>query len=184
MKFIPTKINGVYLIELEKKEDKRGFLARTWDSSEFAQNGIDFSIQQGYITSSVKKGTIRGFHFLKVAEQKLTRVTRGSVYEVIIDTRPDSKTFKQWEAFSLRDADYKILYVCPGIAHAILTLEDNTELSSLYSPAYVPGNEGGIRYNDPAFNIPWPIKVKHVSEKDLAWEDFPTTPRLRGASKL
>lgn len=172
MKFTKTKIDGVYIIDLEKKEDERGFLARTWDYEQFAQNGIDFAIMQGYITSSNKKGTMRGFHFLKVPEQKLTRVIKGSVYEVIIDVRPDSPTYKQWEGFSLKDTDYKMLYVCPGIAHAILTLEDYTELMSLYSPAYAPGNEGGIRYNDPAFNIPWPIPVEVISQKDLGWKDF------------
>ena len=185
MKFIETKIKGVYLIELEKKADERGFLARTWDIDAFKQNGIDFDILQGYVTSSSRKGTIRGSHFLKVPEQKLTRVMKGSVYEVVIDVRSDSPTYKQWEAFTLKDSDYKMLFVGPGFAHAILTLEDNTELMSLYSPAYIPGNEGGIRFNDPSFNIQWPIKVEHVSEKDLAWEDFSTSLKeLRGASKL
>ena len=172
MKFNKTKIDGVYIIDLEKKEDERGFLARIWGQKEFAEQGIDFSILQGYVTRSNKKGTIRGFHFLKVPEQKLTRVIRGKVYEVIIDVRPDSKTFKKWQGFSLKDTDYKMLYIGSGIAHAILTLEDNTELMSLYSPAYSTGNEGGIRYNDPSFDIKWPIEVKHVSEKDLTWEDF------------
>lgn len=172
MKFTKTKIDGAYIIDLEKKEDERGFLARTWDHEQFAQNGIDFAIMQGYITSSNKKGTIRGFHFLTAAEQKLTRVTKGAVYEVIIDVRPDSPTYRQCEAFTLKDTDYKMLYVGSGIAHAILTLEDNTELMSLYSPVYAPGNEGGIRYNDPAFNINWPIPVTYVSEKDRSWPNF------------
>lgn len=172
MKFIETKMKGVFLIELEKKEDERGFLARTFDVDEFKEKGIDFNPLQGYVTRSVKKGTMRGFHYLKVPEQKLTRVTKGSVYEVVIDIRRDSQTFKQWEAFTLKDTDYKMLYVGRGIAHAILTLEDSTELMSLYSPLYASGNEGGIRYNDPAFNIDWPIEVRHVSKKDLSWEDF------------
>jgi|SRR3989344_4499221 len=172
MKFIETKIKGVILIELEKKEDERGFLARTWDINEFREKGIDFNILQGYVTSSLKKGTMRGFHFLKVAEQKLTRVVRGAVYEVVIDIRPKSSTYKKWQAFTLRDTDYKMFYVGSGIAHAILTLTDNTELMSLYSPVFALGNEEGIRYNDPAFNIKWPIEVKNVSTKDFSWEDF------------
>ena len=173
MKFIETKIKGVYLIELERIEDERGFLARTWDLEGFKQNGIDFNILQGYITHSVSKGTMRGVHYLKVPEQKLTKVIKGSVYEVVIDLRPSSETFKQWQAFTLKDTDYKMLYVCPGIAHGILTLSDNTELMSLYSPAYVTVDESGIRYNDPAFDIDWPIEVNHVSKKDLSWGDFP-----------
>lgn len=172
MKFIKTKLNGVFIIELEKKEDNRGFLARTWDQKIFQENGIDFNILQGYITLSKNKSTMRGFHFLKVDEKKLTKVIKGSVYEVVIDVNPNSPTYKQWEAFTLNDTDYKMLYMGPGIAHAILTLEDNTELMSLYSPEYTPGNEGGIRYNDPSFIIPWPIEVTSVSEKDMSWEDF------------
>lgn len=172
MKIVPTKIKDCFVIELEKKEDERGFLARTWDVRQFKENGIDFNILQGYITSSVKKGTIRGFHYLKVAEQKLTRVTKGAVYEVVIDIRPSSPTYKKWQAFTLKDTDYKMFYAGSGIAHAILTLEDGTEFMSLYSPAYTPGNEGGIRYNDSTFNIDWPIEVKHVSTKDLSWEDY------------
>ena len=172
MIFTKTQIAGAYIINLEKREDERGFLARIWERDKFAENGIDFTIMQGYITRSNKKGTMRGFHFLNVPERKLTRVTKGAVYEVIIDIRPDSPTFKHWEAFTLKDKDYKMLYIDPGIAHAIITLEDNTELMSLYSPEYNPGNEGGIRYNDPAFNISWPISVNEVSKKDLSWEDF------------
>jgi len=172
MKFNTTSIKDVLLIDLEKREDTRGFLARTWDQKAFAENGIDFSLLEGYVTRSNKKGTMRGFHYLKIAEQKLTRVLKGSVYEVVIDVRPDSPTYKNWEAFTLHENDYKMLYMGPGIAHAILTLEDATELMSLYSPAYAPGNEGGIRYDDPTFSIEWPISIEHVSEKDTSWEDF------------
>jgi len=172
MKFNKTNINGVYVVDLEKKADERGFLARTWDHKQFLENGIEFNIMQGYVTLSLKKGTIRGFHFLRIDEKKLTRVTKGSVYEVVIDVRPDSPTYKQWEAFHFNDTDYKMLYMGPGIAHAILTLEDNTKLMSLYSPAYSSGNEGGIRYNDPSFKINWPIEITQVSKKDLSWEDF------------
>lgn len=172
MKFTETKIKGVYLIELEKKEDDRGFLARILCNKEFKDNEIDFEAVQGYITVSKEKGTMRGLHYSTVPGKKLTRVIKGSVYEVVIDVRSDSQTFKQWQVFTLKDTDYKMLYIGSGIAHAILTLEDGTELLSLYSPAYVAGNEGGIRYNDPTFNIKWPIEVKHVSKKDLSWRDF------------
>ncbi len=172
MKFNKTSINDVFLIDLDKKEDERGFLARTWGVKEFSDAGIDFNLQEGYVTNSKNKGTIRGFHFLKTSEKKLTRVLRGSIYEVVIDVNPKSPTFKKWQAFTLKAEDYKMLYMGPGIAHAILTLEDSTELMSLYSPAYAPGNEGGIRFDDPSFVIPWPINITYVSEKDTLWEDF------------
>ncbi len=178
MKFTKTKL-GAYIVELEKKEDERGFLVRTWDKQVFKDIGIDFEPVEGYVTTSKKKGTMRGFHYLTVPEKKLTRVLRGAVYEVIIDLRSDSSTYKQWEAFTLKDTDYKMLYVGSGIAHAILTLEDNTELMSLYSPEYSPGNEGGIRYNDPAFNIPWPIPAEFVSEKDRSWADLSAETTLK-----
>ncbi len=172
MKFNKTKIGGVFLIDLEKHEDSRGFLTRIYGDSEFKECGIDFTITQSYITKSNKKGTIRGFHYLKVPEKKLTKVLRGKVFEVVIDIRPKSKTFKQWETFELKGSDYKMIYMDPGIAHAILTLEDDTEFMSLYSPEYSGENEGGIRYNDPTFNINWPIGIKHISVKDSSWENF------------
>ena len=172
MKFNKTKIDGVYVIDLEKRQDDRGFLARTWGSLEFKDKGIDFDPVQGYITLTKKKGTIRGIHYQKVAEKKLTRVTKGGVFEVVIDLRPELPTFKKWEGFNLFDSDYKMLYIPPGCAHAILTIKDNTEFISFYSPPYDSLNERGIRYNDPSFDIKWPIEVQHVSDKDLAWEDF------------
>ena len=171
MIFSRTKL-GAYIIELEKREDERGFLARTWDKEQFKDIGIDFDPVEGYITMSKHKGTVRGLHYLTVPEKKLTRVLRGGVFEVIIDLRSESPTYKQWEGFTFKDSDYKMLYMTAGFAHAILTLEPTTELMSWYSPAYKPGLERGIRYNDPTFYIKWPIPVQHVSKKDLSWEDF------------
>lgn len=172
MIFKQTKLSGVYITELEKYKDERGFLVRMWDKEVFRDTGIDFEPVEGYVTLSKQRGTMRGLHYLTVPEKKLTRVLRGAVYEVIVDINPNSSTYKQWEGFTFRDRDYKMLYLPSGFAHAILTLSDNTELMSLYSPSYAPGDERGIRYNDPAFDIKWPIEVRHVSKKDLSWEDF------------
>lgn len=171
MIFTKTKL-GVYIVGLEKKEDERGFLARTWDKEAFRDLGIDFEPVEGYVTLSKKKGTMRGLHYLTVPEKKVTQVVKGSVFEVVVDVRPESLTYKQWEGFTFSHSDYKLLYLEPGFAHAILTLTDETELSTFYSPRYSPGVERGIRHNDPAFSIKWPIPVEAVSEKDKNWPDF------------
>ena len=174
MKFGKTEIDGLYIIELEKHKDERGFLARIWDKKEFGRNGIKFEPVEGYITETLKKGTIRGFHYQvePFAENKLNRCIAGSVYEVVIDLRPNSPTFKKVLGFELKARDLKMLFVPKNLAHAILTLEDNTQFQSLYDKPYMADYEKGIRYNDPAFNIKWPIPVVTVSEKDKSWEDF------------
>lgn len=174
MIFKKTEIDGLYLIELEKHGDGRGFLARLLDKENFRQNGIKFEPVEGYITETAQKGTTRGFHYQvePFAENKLTRVISGKVFEVVIDLRPDSPTFKKVLGFELKAKDLKMLFVPKNLAHAILTLEDNTQFQSLYDKPYEPNYERGIRYNDPTFNIKWPIKVENVSQKDLSWEDF------------
>lgn len=174
MKFIKTKLAGVYIVELEKKEDQRGFLTRWWDRDEFRKYGLENDLTQGYISFTKDRATIRGFHYLipPVKEYKLVRVTKGSIFEVVIDLRKESKTYKKWQGFRFDTDDYKMLFILPGFAHAILTLEKNTQIIALYSPNYDPKLEGGIRFDDPNFKISWPIKVVHVSEKDKSWEDF------------
>ena len=174
MKFTETKIIGSYIIELEKKEDARGFLTRTWSKDEFAQNGVNVDLVQCYTSFTKKKGTMRGIHYRTAPPYvaQLTRCLTGAIYEVLVDLRPGSKTFKQWEGFEFKPDDNKMLFIPEGCAHAVLTLEDNTLYINLYSQFYNGEIESGIRYNDPAFNIKWPIDVTKVSEKDLSWEDF------------
>lgn len=174
MKFDKTTIEGIFVIDLEKKEDNRGFLARSWDSQEFIKHGLPFIPVEGYTCFTRKKGTLRGFHFIvsPYEETKLTRVIKGSIFEVVLDLRPASKTYMKYFGISIRYTDYKMITTPPGCAHAILTLEDNCEYQSLYSPKYNPSIERGIRYNDPTFSIKWPIDPKIISEKDLSWPDF------------
>ncbi len=174
MKFTETKIIGSYVIELEKKEDERGFLTRTWSKDEFKQNGVNVDLVQGYTSYTKKKGTMRGIHYRTAPPYvaQLTRCLTGAIYEVIVDLRPDSKMFMQWEGFEFKPDDNKMLFIPEGCAHAVLTLEDNTFYINLYSQFYNGEIESGIRYNDPTFNIKWPIEVNHVSEKDKSWEDF------------
>ena len=174
MKFSATTVLGAYVLDLEKREDDRGFLARTWDRRDIAKHGIDFEILEGYTCNTLKKGTLRGPHYVipPHKETKLTRVIRGSLYEVIVDLRPDSSTYKKWLGLTMSASDYKMLLTPPGCAHAVLTLEDDTEYISYYAPPYDADHERGIRYDDPAFNIEWPIPISSVSEKDSSWPDF------------
>lgn len=177
MKFTKTKIKGAFIIGLEKHEDERGFLARIWDREQFQKQGIKIDLVQGYVSHTNKKGTIRGLHYQikPFAEGKLTRCTKGSIYEVILDLRGQSATFKKWQGFNLKASDNKMMYIPPNCAHAILTLEDDTDFVNFSNQPYTAGYEKGIRYNDPSFKFKWPIKVKYVSPKDLAWPNFPTT---------
>lgn len=170
----PTKIKDCFVIELEKKEDERGFLARIFDKEELRNLGISLDIVQGYMTYTKKKGTIRGIHYQAspFAEVKLVRVTSGSVYEIVIDLRKNSSTYKQWLAFEFKASDYKELLIPPNCGHAILALEDNTELTNFYSQSFAPEFERGIRFDDPSFNINWPIPIEFVSDKDKSWEDY------------
>lgn len=174
MKFIKLKIEGAYLIDLEKREDERGSLSRIWCVKEFADQGIHTSLLQGYCSVTKHKGTIRGIHcqVAPAEEDKLTRVTGGEIYEVIVDIREDSPTYMQWEGITISDEDEKMMFIPAGVAHGFLTLTDDVVFENMSSQPFTPEYEKGIRYDDPAFNIKWPVPVEHVSEKDKSWEDF------------
>ena len=174
MKFIKTKLKGAYIIDIEKRQDVRGFFARTFCADEFAENGLETKFVQANMSFNFKKGTLRGMHFQKspYGEDKLVRCTRGSLFDVIIDLRPDSPTFKQWLGVELTEENHRALFVPKGFAHGFLPLEDNTEINYLVSQFYTPAADSGVRYNDPAFNIQWPITPVTMSEKDASHEDY------------
>lgn len=174
MIFTPTKLAGAYVIELEKREDSRGFFARTFCANEMAEHDLETKIVQTNMSRTMKKGTVRGMHFQTSPHQetKLVRCTRGSIYDVIIDIRPDSPTYKQWFGVELSAQNHSMLFVPRDFAHGFITLEDDCEVMYEVSEFYSPGFEGGIRYNDPTINIEWPIPVLDVSEKDAAHPDF------------
>lgn len=174
MKFSQTKLSGTYVVELEKREDSRGFFARTFCANEMTEHGLESKIVQTNMSRTMKKGTVRGMHFQTTPHQetKLVRCTRGSIYDVIIDIRPDSPTYKQWFGVELSAQNHTMLFVPRDFAHGFITLEDDCEVMYEVSEFYSPGFEGGIRYNDPAINIVWPIPVSDVSEKDASHPDF------------
>lgn len=174
MKFIKTALSGAYLIELEKKADERGFFARIWDMAEFEKKGMSTLFVQGSKSRTHNRGTLRGMHFQKPphAENKLVRVTRGAVYDVIVDLRKQSPTYKQWYGVELSAENGRSIYIPEGLAHGFITLSDDVEISYLMTACFKPEAQSGIRYDDPNFNITWPKEVKHISLRDAAYPDY------------
>lgn len=174
MLFSETKLKGAYLIEIQRLEDDRGFFGRTFCQNELGKVGLNNNVAQANVSYNKKKGTLRGMHYQTApyGETKLLRCTRGAIYDVIIDVRPDSPTYKQWIAAELSEDNYKMLYVPENFAHGFLTLQDNTEVIYQVSQFYTPGAERGIRYDDPAFSIEWPLDVRVISGKDASWPDY------------
>jgi len=174
MKFYETKLKGAYIIEIEKLEDERGFFARTWDFEEFSKIGLNNDISQCSISFNLKKGTLRGLHYQiePFSEIKIISCIRGKIFDVIVDLRKDSATFKQWTNFEISQNDYKFVYIPKGFAHGFQTLEENTIISYQISQSYKPEYARGIRWDDKTFNIKWPISQPVISEKDRSWKFF------------
>ena len=174
MIFQELKIKGAWLIEPEKHEDERGFFARSWCQQEFAARGLTTSFVQCNISFNHQKGTLRGLHYQAApyGEAKLVRVTRGTIYDVILDLRPDSPTLRQWLALELTAESYRMLYIPAGLAHGFQTLTDNTEIFYQMSEFYHPEAARGIRWNDPTLSIPWPVPQPIISPNDQSYEDL------------
>ena len=174
MKFSETQLKGAYFIEIEKLSDDRGFFARSWCQKEFEDHGLESGFVQANVSYNLKKGTIRGMHYqiAPYQECKLIRCTRGAIYDVIIDLRPDSPTYKQWAGVELTADNYIMFFVPEDFAHGFQTLTDKTEITYQVSQFYTPGAEKGIRFNDPEFNIQWPLEATIISDKDNTWPDF------------
>ena len=168
MEFVETSLKGAYLIKPKVFRDERGFFVESWNEKVFAENGIDAKFVQDNHSMSANMGVLRGLHFQLPpnAQAKLVRVTRGKVYDVIVDLRKDSQTYGKWESFELSADNFNMLFVPRGFAHAFLTLEDNTEFMYKVDNFYAPESDSGIIWNDPDLNIDWPIKEPTLSEKD------------------
>jgi dTDP-4-dehydrorhamnose 3,5-epimerase len=171
MKFEETKLKGLYIIELEPKIDERGYLVRAFCEEELRKNGLQFTIVQTNQTLTKKKGTIRGMHFQKPprAEDKIVQCLKGIIFDVVIDLRENSSTYGQWVAEELTEDNKKMFLIPKGFAHGFQTLTDNCEIQYLMSEFYSPEQASGVRWNDPLFNIKWPIKNPVLSEKDKTW---------------
>jgi dTDP-4-dehydrorhamnose 3,5-epimerase len=171
MLFTHTPIPSAYLVDLEKRSDERGFFGRAWCAREFAEHGIDVSFVQGNVAVSARRGTLRGMHYQQAPheEAKLVRCTRGSVWDVLLDLREHSPTFGRSFGVELSAATHRMLYIPPGCAHGYQSLTDDAEVFYLVSNYYNPAAERGVRYDDPAFGIAWPLEVTVLSEKDMSW---------------
>lgn len=174
MIFHETRLPGVFEIHLEPKTDERGFFARTWCQTEFEAQGLHPNLVQCSISFNTRQGTLRGMHYQAQphAEAKLVRCTRGAIYDVVLDLRPDSYTYKEWLAVVLTADNRNMVYVPEGCAHGFLTLADETEVFYQMSEFYSPESARGVRWNDPAFHIVWPAAIEVISERDRTYPDF------------
>lgn len=174
MIFTETPLAGTYLIEPEPLADLRGFFARTWCQREFEAHGVNPRLVQCSISFNWRKGTLRGMHYQEAphAEAKLVRCTRGALYDVALDLRPASPTYRQHFAVVLSAENHRMLYIPEGCAHGFQTLEHDTEVFYQMSEYYAPDAARGVRWNDPAFAIPWPEDGRTIAERDSAYPDF------------
>lgn len=175
MIFTPTLLPGVFLIDLERHEDERGFFARAWCQREAAAHGIHHHWQQCNVSFNRRRGTLRGLHYQRApaSEGKLVRVTRGAIWDVVVDLRPDSPVFKQHIAVTLTAENHRALYIPPAdLAHGFLTLAAETEVFYQMSEFFSAEHAAGVRWNDPVFGIAWPEPVEMISERDAHYPDF------------
>ena len=174
MIFLETSLQGAYVIEVEKREDERGFFARSWCVREFAAKGLDPHLVQCNVSFNKRKGTLRGLHYQipPHAEVKLVRCTKGSFFDVIVDLRKDSPTFLKWVGVELTASNHRMLYIPKLFAHGFQTLEDNTEIFYQMSEFYEPAASKGLRWNDPRLGISWPDIGGVMSQKDQAYPDL------------
>lgn len=174
MMFKETKLKGAFIIEPERLEDERGFFARIFDKKAFEEQGIKFDLIQSSVSFNKKKGTLRGMHYQlePFSESKIVRCTMGKVYDVIVDLRPDSKTFKEWIGIEMSADNRRMLFIPKGFAHGFVTLEDNCEISYQMDQIYDPKSASGFRWDDKAFKIFWPVEPKVIIEKDKSWKPF------------
>jgi dTDP-4-dehydrorhamnose 3,5-epimerase len=182
--FTETKLAGAYIIDLERREDDRGFFARAFCQHEFAERGLNTRIAQANVAFNRDRGTLRGMHFQfpPAAETKLVRCTRGAIVDVIVDLRPESATYLEHIAVELTEENGRALYVPERFAHGYQVLADETETSYQVGEFYTPELEGGLRYDDPRLGLEWPLPIKEMSEKDRGWlllEEFEAELRRR-----
>jgi dTDP-4-dehydrorhamnose 3,5-epimerase len=174
MIFTDTDIDGVSVIEAERIEDERGFFARTWDPEEFAERGLNPKLAQCSISFNRARGTLRGMHYQEAPheEAKVVRCTAGAIFDVALDLRPGSSSFRQWFGIELTAENRRALYIPEGCAHGFLTLDHGCEIQYQISKAYMPEAARGVRWDDPAFAISWPEEVVVINERDRSYPDF------------
>jgi dTDP-4-dehydrorhamnose 3,5-epimerase len=178
MIFYQMKLPGVFQVQLEPCSDQRGFFARSWCQQEFEEHGLNPQLLQCNISFNARKGTLRGMHYQAApyTETKIVRCTQGAIYDVVLDLRPESGTFKEWISTVLTMENRHMLYIPEGCAHGFLTLEDRTEVFYQMSEFYHPESARGVRWDDPAFQIIWPREVQVISDRDAGYPNFEPVP--------
>lgn len=184
MIFTSTLLEGAFLIDIEPKEDERGFFARTWCQHEFAARGLDTGIAQESISYNRFRGTVRGLHFQRPPheENKIVRCTHGAIFDVIVDLRPRSSDYLRSRGFELTAESRRAVYIPKGFAHGFQTLAEHSEVAYQISAFHEPEAADGYRYDDPAFGIVWPLPVAMISERDLCWPQFKIDVQVTSAS--
>ncbi len=174
MIFKPTDLPGAYLIEPDRRSDVRGYFARTYCAKELTDQGLEPHVSQCSVSFNHHKGTLRGMHYqlAPFEEVKVVRCNRGSIYDVIIDLRQESPSYKKWFAAQLDQENGKMLYIPRGFAHGFQTLADDTEVYYQMSQVFSPEHARGVRWNDPAFSIPWPDADRTILDRDQNYPDF------------
>jgi dTDP-4-dehydrorhamnose 3,5-epimerase len=174
MIFKETRLAGAFIVEPERFADERGFFARTWSQREFAERGLASLPVECNVSFNQRKGTLRGMHYQVApqAQAKLVNCSRGAIYDVIVDLRPASPTFKKWIAVELTGLNGMLLYVPAGFAHGFQTLADETEVAYQMFEVFAPDCANGVRWNDPAFDINWPDAERVINERDQSYPDF------------
>jgi dTDP-4-dehydrorhamnose 3,5-epimerase len=174
VKFVRTTLPGAFRVEMDRLEDDRGFFARSWCAREAEEQALNPRVAQCNVSFNRRRGTLRGMHFQAAPheEAKLVRCTRGALFDVIVDLRPNSPTFRKWEAFELTDGNGLAIYVPAGFAHGFQTLVDDTEVFYQMSEFYVGASARGVRWNDPTFGILWPLSDPILSARDATFADF------------
>ena len=177
MHMTATPLAGVYVLDPERFADERGFFARVWDGTELAAAGLNGALAHASVSYNHRAGTLRGMHYQRVPfeEAKLVRCTQGAIFDVALDLRPASPTFRQWHAVELTAANRRMLYIPEGCAHGFQTLADNSEVLYLISAPYSPAHGAGVRWDDPAFGIAWPPAAHRImADRDASYPDFPS----------
>lgn len=172
MIFTETSLRGAFILDVDRREDSRGFFARSFCQREFSEHGLNLLVVQANVAFTKARGTLRGMHFQfpPLAETKLVRVTRGAILDVIVDLRPESPTYLEHVAVELTAENHRALYVPARFAHGFQVLEDATETTYLMGEFYEPSAEGGLRYNDPKLGITWPLPISEVNARDASWQ--------------
>jgi dTDP-4-dehydrorhamnose 3,5-epimerase len=185
MIFAETRVRGAYEIDLERREDERGFFARTWCLNEFKSLGLTARIVQVNVSHNKHRGTLRGMHYQAAPreEAKVVSCTQGAVFDVVLDLRPDSPTYLAWAAAELSATNHRALYVPEGCAHGFQTLADDTQLLYLMSEFFQTEQGRGVRHDDPAFGIEWPLAVSRISDADRHWPAFQRAGSGQGSGR-